>query len=283
MPDELDGELLRRFVLGDKDAFESLFRQFEIEVFHWILRIIRDASTAEDVLVEAFWRAYRAQARFDPTHSFGAWMRRIATNAARDHLRSVRPHAGWITTSDDIVAPTNTDCASANPSRSRSTLQEFGWSEENEAMAERFTEYLRQKATGIGEAQHQHPFGARYCRRNPRSGEVHVLAATGLCFPYRICPFLGSGRRTQSAPGDDDPLATLLKETVETEMNLHRAYAAEFVINTRNSSGNSPRPPPGPTAIFWSASQRRAISPSWSQRYYLTVRPETHVSANSEF
>ena len=61
MPDELDGELLRRFVLGDKDAFESLFRQFEIEVFHWILRIIRDASTAEDVLVEAFWRAYRAQ------------------------------------------------------------------------------------------------------------------------------------------------------------------------------------------------------------------------------
>jgi RNA polymerase sigma factor (sigma-70 family) len=164
MPDELDGELLRRFVLGDKDAFESLFRQ--TEVFHWILRIIRDASTAEDVLVEAFWRAYRAQARFDPTHSFGAWMRRIATNAARDHLRSVRPHAGWITTSDDIVAPTNTDCASANPSRSRSTLQEFGWSEENEAMAERFTEYLRQKATGIGEAQHQHPFGARYCRRN---------------------------------------------------------------------------------------------------------------------
>jgi len=57
MPDELDGELLRRFVQGDQDAFESPFRQFEIEVFHWILRIVRDASAAEDVLVEAFWRA----------------------------------------------------------------------------------------------------------------------------------------------------------------------------------------------------------------------------------
>ena len=59
MPDELDGELLRRFVQGDQGAFESLFRQFEIEVFRWILRIVRDASAAEDVLVEAFWREQR--------------------------------------------------------------------------------------------------------------------------------------------------------------------------------------------------------------------------------
>jgi RNA polymerase sigma-70 factor (ECF subfamily) len=109
MPDEVEGGLLRRFVQGDQDAFESLFRHFEIEVFQWILRIVRDASTAEDVLVEAFWRAYRARARFDSSRSFGAWMRRIATNAARDHLRSVRRRAGWITTSDDIVVPTNAD------------------------------------------------------------------------------------------------------------------------------------------------------------------------------
>jgi DNA-directed RNA polymerase specialized sigma24 family protein len=50
MPDELDSELLRLFVQGDRDAFESLFRQFEVEVYRWILRIVRDASAAEDVL-----------------------------------------------------------------------------------------------------------------------------------------------------------------------------------------------------------------------------------------
>ncbi|SRR5216684_1193825 len=109
MPDERDGELLRRFVQGDHDAFESLFRQFEIEVFHWILGIVGDANTAEDVLVEAFWRAYRARARFDSSRSFGAWMRRIATNAARDHLRSMRPRAGWITTSDHVEASSSAD------------------------------------------------------------------------------------------------------------------------------------------------------------------------------
>ncbi|MBI1876604.1 MAG: sigma-70 family RNA polymerase sigma factor [Acidobacteria bacterium] len=93
MPDEVDGDLLERFAHGDQDAFESLFRQFEHEVYGWILRIVRDANAAEDALVEAFWRAYRGRARFDSSRSFGAWMRRIATNAALDQLRVARRDA----------------------------------------------------------------------------------------------------------------------------------------------------------------------------------------------
>jgi DNA-directed RNA polymerase specialized sigma24 family protein len=57
MPDQLDADLLRRFVQGDRDAFEALFRQFEIEVYRWSLAIVRDTTIAEDVVVEAFWRA----------------------------------------------------------------------------------------------------------------------------------------------------------------------------------------------------------------------------------
>lgn len=95
MPVEVDGDLLERFVKGDQEAFESLFRQFEREVFGWILRIVRDPSAAEDVLVESFWRAYRGRARFDSSRSFGAWMRRIATNAALDHLKVAHRDAGW--------------------------------------------------------------------------------------------------------------------------------------------------------------------------------------------
>jgi len=95
MPEELDFDVRRLFVQGDMGAFEALFKQFEVEVYRWVLRIVRDASTAEDGLVEAFWRAYRGRARFDPSRSFGAWMRRIATNVARDQLRAARPRAGW--------------------------------------------------------------------------------------------------------------------------------------------------------------------------------------------
>jgi len=83
-------ELLERFTGGDLEAFEDLFRQFQGGVYGWILRIVRDRGTAEDLTVEAFWRIYRAHARFDPARSFGAWARRIATNVAVDHLKSVR-------------------------------------------------------------------------------------------------------------------------------------------------------------------------------------------------
>ena len=85
---------LNRFVRGDQDAFEVVYRHFETDVYRWSARIVRDGHAAEDVVVEAFWRAYRGRARFDPSRSFGAWIRRIATNAALDHLRAVRKHAG---------------------------------------------------------------------------------------------------------------------------------------------------------------------------------------------
>ena len=43
MPDEVPRDLLERFVHGDGQAFESLFRLFEREVYRWILRN-RDAG-----------------------------------------------------------------------------------------------------------------------------------------------------------------------------------------------------------------------------------------------
>lgn len=42
MPDS-DDDVLARFVLGDRDAFESLFRQHQHEVYHWAVREIADA------------------------------------------------------------------------------------------------------------------------------------------------------------------------------------------------------------------------------------------------
>lgn len=68
-----------------------------------MLRIVRDGGAADEVVVEAFWRAYRGRARFDPSRSFGAWMRRIATHASLDHLKKARRQA--ISTVADTRAP----------------------------------------------------------------------------------------------------------------------------------------------------------------------------------
>ena len=108
-------ELLKRFRQGDPEAFEALFRQFQAEVYGWILRIVREPAAAEDLTVETFWRIHRARGRFDPGASFGAWARRIATNLAIDHLRHTRPE---VALPDDLAQP-----ASADPIDCRETRQ----------------------------------------------------------------------------------------------------------------------------------------------------------------
>lgn len=81
-------DLLERFTRGDIDAFEALFRQHVEAVYGWVLRIVRERASAEDVTIEAFWRMYQARRRFDPQRAFEPWARRIATNLAFSHLRS---------------------------------------------------------------------------------------------------------------------------------------------------------------------------------------------------
>ena len=107
-------DLLERFAAGNLDAFESLFRQYQCAVYRWIVRIVREPATAEDLTVETFWRVYRAQARFRPDGNFEAWLRRIATNAALDHLRSPQKQVPLL---EDHPAPPAPDVAEQNESR----------------------------------------------------------------------------------------------------------------------------------------------------------------------
>jgi RNA polymerase sigma-70 factor, ECF subfamily len=110
-------ELLKRFRQGDPEAFEALFRQFQAEVYGWIVRIVRDPSVAEDLTLETFWRIHRARGRFDPGASFGAWARRIATNLAIDHLRQTRR---------ELALPENlAEPASADPIECRETRRQI--------------------------------------------------------------------------------------------------------------------------------------------------------------
>ena len=99
-------ELLAEFTRGELGAFETLFRQYQGEVYGWIVRIVRNPALAEDLTIETFWRIYRAHARFDPARSFGAWARKIATNVAIDHLKSVHHE---IELPRDIRAPARPD------------------------------------------------------------------------------------------------------------------------------------------------------------------------------
>jgi RNA polymerase sigma-70 factor (ECF subfamily) len=90
-------DLHRRFALGEIDAFEALVRQFQGDIYAWVVRIVRDPGIAEDLTVETLWRIYRARHQFRPDANFAAWARRIATNLALDYLRRKRPEQNLLT------------------------------------------------------------------------------------------------------------------------------------------------------------------------------------------
>jgi RNA polymerase sigma-70 factor (ECF subfamily) len=90
---ESSKHVLDRFRQGDADAFEVLFREQQANVYRWILRIVRNTATAEDLTVETFWKIYRAHARFDTARGFPPWARRIATHVALDWLRAQKPES----------------------------------------------------------------------------------------------------------------------------------------------------------------------------------------------
>lgn len=118
---EQPSDMLRQFCHGDLDAFEALFRQHQGAVYGWIVRIVRDPAAAEDLTLETFWRIHRAHARFDPERSFKAWARRIATNAALDHLRTVRHETEL---PDDLASPPVPDAGISEEVR-RKTVRAF--------------------------------------------------------------------------------------------------------------------------------------------------------------
>ncbi len=109
-------ELLKRFAEGDPDAFEALFRQYQGEVYRWIVRIVRDTGIAEDLTVETFWRAHRAHARFRADGNFAGWLRRIATNVALDQLRRARPELPLVV---EVVAEEKPDAIVQQEARTK--------------------------------------------------------------------------------------------------------------------------------------------------------------------
>ena len=81
-------DALDRFAEGDQYAFETVFRQYQGEIYGWIVRMVREPAAAEDLTVETFWRIYKLRKRFDARRPFGPWARRIASRLAIDYLRS---------------------------------------------------------------------------------------------------------------------------------------------------------------------------------------------------
>lgn len=73
---------------GESEAFRDLVELHSGRLFRLAYRLTGNSHDAEDVVQEAFLRAYRALSRFDARADFGTWLHRIGANCAIDVLRA---------------------------------------------------------------------------------------------------------------------------------------------------------------------------------------------------
>lgn len=85
-----DLDLVEEARSGSHAAFEQLVRRYSERGFRVAFRVVRDTEAAEDVLQEAFLKAYRGLRRFECRSGFYTWFYRIVVNLALDRRRRDR-------------------------------------------------------------------------------------------------------------------------------------------------------------------------------------------------
>lgn len=91
IPSDLD--LVQRVKNGDKEAFNLLVLKYQRKVGRLVRRLVSNSDEADDVVQDAFIKAYRALPQFRGDSAFYTWLYRIAVNTAKNHLvsRGKRP------------------------------------------------------------------------------------------------------------------------------------------------------------------------------------------------
>ena len=85
-----DAQLVARICGGDLDAFGILYDKYKGPLYRTALAISRDHAAAQEILQDAFVRAYAALGRAEVTSSLGPWLQRITVNVACNWARQNR-------------------------------------------------------------------------------------------------------------------------------------------------------------------------------------------------
>jgi RNA polymerase sigma-70 factor (ECF subfamily) len=82
-----DEVLIGRIANGDRLAMQVLYARHHVRVFRFVVRLVRNESTAEDLISEVFLDIWRQAGRFEGRSSVSTWMLAIARFKALSALR----------------------------------------------------------------------------------------------------------------------------------------------------------------------------------------------------
>ena len=85
-----DEMLLEAIAEGDRTAMHTLYCRHNVRVYRFILRIVRDASVAEDLVSQVFLDVWRTTSQFEGRSQVSTWLLSIARFKALTALRQRR-------------------------------------------------------------------------------------------------------------------------------------------------------------------------------------------------
>ncbi len=85
-----DVALVERVRAGDAAAYDTLVRKYERQIFRIAQHITQNREDAEDVMQDAFLKAYEKLNQFQGNSKFYTWLVRIAVNESLMRLRKRR-------------------------------------------------------------------------------------------------------------------------------------------------------------------------------------------------
>ena len=91
-------------LLSDDTGIERLYQAHQRSLIAYLARLVRDRTVAEDLCQETFLKAIRGWADRRSTATTTAWLYRIATNTAYDHLRRRRAAGAALHYSDRLLS-----------------------------------------------------------------------------------------------------------------------------------------------------------------------------------
>jgi RNA polymerase sigma-70 factor (ECF subfamily) len=82
-----DEALISRIAGGDRLAMQVLFARHHVRVYRFVLRLVGNTATAEDLISEVFLDVWRQAAKFEARSSASTWLLAIARFKALSALR----------------------------------------------------------------------------------------------------------------------------------------------------------------------------------------------------
>jgi RNA polymerase sigma-70 factor (ECF subfamily) len=77
-----DDVLIKRIANGDQLAMRTLYARHRVAIYRWLLRLVGDETSAEDLLSDVFLDVWRKAASFQGRSSVSTWLLAIARHKA---------------------------------------------------------------------------------------------------------------------------------------------------------------------------------------------------------